>query len=58
MTWKRLETMREVRLWLTQLVIPIAAIGAAVMNIPEVREKVFTKVNDVKAKIKTRLDEK
>ena len=58
MTWKRLETMREVRLWLTQLIIPTAAIGVAVMNIPEFREAVVTKVNDVKAKIKARLDKK
>ena len=54
MTWKRLETIREVRMWLTQLIIPTAAIGAAVMSIPEVREAVVTKVNDVKAKIKER----
>ena len=58
MTWKRLETIREVRMWLTQLIIPVATIGAAVMTIPEVREKVVTKVNDVKEKIKTRLEKK
>lgn len=58
MTWKRLETMREVRMWLTQLIIPTAAIGVAAMNIPEFREAVITKVNDVKTKIKTRLDKK
>lgn len=58
MTWKQIATMREVRLLLTQLVIPTAAIGVAAMNIPEVREAVVTKVNDVKAKIKTRLDKK
>ncbi len=58
MTWKQIATMREVRLLLTQLVIPTAAIGVAAMNIPEVREAVVTKVNDVKAKIKARLDKK
>ena len=58
MTWKQIATMREVRLLLTQLVIPTAAIGVAAMNIPEVREAVVTKVNDVKAKFKARLDKK
>lgn len=56
MTWKQLETRREARLWITQVIIPGAAIVAAAMNIPEVREKVVTKVQDIKAKIKARLD--
>ena len=58
MTWKQLESRRETRLWITQVIIPGAAIVAAAMNIPEVREKVVTKVQDIKSKIKTRLDKK
>lgn len=65
MTWKQLEARRELRLWITQVIIPAVAIGTAAMHIPEVHDAVITKCQDiktafrdVKAKIKTRLDEK
>lgn len=56
MTWKQLEARRELRLWITQVIIPATAIATAAMHIPEVRETVITKVNSIKSKIKTRLD--
>ena len=58
MTWKQLESRRETRLWITQVIIPGAAIVAAVMNIPEARNAVITKYQDIKTKIKTKLDKK
>lgn len=58
MTWKRLETIRETRLWLTQVFVPVAAIAAAAMHIPEVHDAVITKVRHIKTKVKTMLDKK
>lgn len=49
MTYKQIEASREIRLWVTQVVIP--AIGVTMM-IPEAREAVVTKAKEVKDKIK------
>ena len=47
MTHKQRETMREIRLWIAQVIIPV---GVA-LSIPEVRQAVEQKVSDVKTKI-------
>lgn len=49
MTYKQIEASREVRLWITQVIIP--AFGVAMM-IPEAREAVVAKARDVKDRIK------
>lgn len=51
MTYRQCETSREIRLWITQVVIPAAAIGVTAMTIPEVRERVFKKKDDLKESI-------
>lgn len=51
MTWKRIETMREVRLWIGQIIVPAVTLMAASMAIPEVREAVATKANQIKESI-------
>lgn len=48
MTYKQIETSREVRLWITQVVIP--AVGVAMM-IPEARAAVVTKAKELKDRI-------
>lgn len=48
MTYKQIEASREVRLWITQVIIP--AFGIAMM-IPEAREAVVAKAKEVKDKI-------
>ena len=58
MTWKQLETRRETRLWISQVIIPGAAIVAAALNIPEVREALNTKVQNIKTAIISKLDKK
>ena len=47
MTYKQIEASREVRLWITQVLIP--AFGVAMM-IPEAREAVVAKAKEVKDK--------
>lgn len=50
-TWKQIETSREVRLWISQIVMPAATFAAAAMAIPEVRQTVVAKAKSMKASI-------
>ena len=52
MTYKQIEASREIRLWITQIVVP--AIGIA-MLFPEAREFVANKAKDFGNKIKAEL---
>ena len=49
MTYKQIEASREVRLWLTQVLIP--AFGVAMM-IPEARAAVVAKAKEFGSKVK------
>lgn len=51
MTYKQIETMREVRLWIGQIVVPVATLAATTMAIPEVRYAVAAKAKEVKYNI-------
>lgn len=50
MTWKQIESSREARLWLSQIVIPL--IGVTMM-VPEARKAVVEKAQKVEKSIKT-----
>jgi hypothetical protein len=53
MTWKQIEISREIRLWITQIAVPVvAAATAVVVAVPEVREKVATKFEEAKNSFK------
>ena len=49
-TYKQVEASREVRLWLTQIVLPIVWVT---MLVPEARKAVVTKVKQAKKNIET-----
>ena len=52
MTYKQIETSREIRLWVVQIVTPIAiGVGIALSN-PTVRNKIASAVDDVRWKLK------
>lgn len=55
MTWKRIETMREMRLWIGQIIVPTVTLVAAAMAIPEVRETVASKAKEIKSKIDNKI---
>lgn len=55
MTWKRIETMREVRLWIGQIIVPAVTLVAASMAIPEVREAVASKAKQIKESINNKI---
>ena len=49
MTYRQVETSREIRLWITQVVIPMFGIA---MMIPEAREAIVTKAKEFKDRVK------
>lgn len=56
MTYKQIETSREIRLWITQVIVPALAVTTAVVTmVPELREAAATKFNKAKNKIKYKL---
>lgn len=54
MTYKQIEGAREVRLWITQIIVPTAVTVGGLMLIPEVRQTVVSKASDIKTKVKTK----
>lgn len=54
MTRKQLDTMREVRLWVGQMIIPSVTLGAALMANPDVRNIVSWKAQQVKYSIQSK----
>lgn len=55
MTWKQIETSREIHLWISQIVIP--DIGVTMM-VPEARDAVAEKFQKVKKSVKEKLHKK
>ena len=52
MTYKQIETMREARLWIGQIIVPAIGLATTTLAIPEVRQAVAEKVNDMKRSMK------
>ena len=50
-TTQKLDMSREVRLWIRDIVVPAAGVAVAVLSIPEVRNMVNDKVNDIRNNI-------
>lgn len=53
-TWKQIETSREIRLWISQIIVPVIGVTGALMAIPEVREAVKVKSVEIKDKLKSK----
>lgn len=56
MTRKQIDASREARLWIVQIALPMITMATTVLSIPEVRQAVAAKANEVKYKIKNRLN--
>lgn len=54
MTYKQIEASRELRLWIGQVIVPAVTMAVAVSSIPEVRQAVSTKVEQIKWKHKAK----
>ena len=55
MTYKQIEASREARLWIGQIMIPAVSAAVAVLSIPEVREMVAAKANQIKYSIENKM---
>jgi hypothetical protein len=54
MTYKQIEAAREVRLWIGQIVVPACVAATTFLTIPEVRQAVAAKAEDVKRSIENK----
>lgn len=54
MTYKQIETSREIRLWIGQIIVPAVTLAATAMAVPEVRQAVATKAKSVKRSIENK----
>ena len=55
MTRRQIDASRERRLWISQVIIPSLTLVATTMAIPEVRETVKAKANEIRFKIESRM---
>lgn len=55
---KNIDAMREVRLWIGQIVVPAVTLAASTMAIPEVRSAVALKAEQWKESIESKLKRK
>lgn len=59
MTYKQIEATREVRLWITQIAVPIVTVAiASGIAIPEVRQAVTTQCSKIGKAISNKLKKK
>lgn len=56
MTYRQIESSREMRLWMTQIIIPMAALGAIAWSNPDIRFSIKSRWNELKNRF--RKDEK
>lgn len=54
MTYKQIETSREIRLWVGQIIIPAATVAVTILTVPEVRQAVGAAANGIKTKIESK----
>ena len=53
MTNRQIETSREIRLWIRDIIVPSIGVGATVLCLhPEIKDNIKTKIDEVKSKFK------
>ena len=53
MTNKQIETSREIRLWIRDIIVPSIGVGATVLWLhPEIKDNIKTKIDEIKSKFK------
>ena len=58
MTYKQIETSREIRLWIKDIIVPVCTCAASLLLVPEVREAVAAKATSVKESINQKINKK
>ncbi len=54
MTYKQIETSREIRLWIGQIIVPAASVAVAILSIPAVRQTIERKTQSIKETIQNK----
>lgn len=53
MTNRQIETSREIRLWIRDIIVPSIGVGATVLWLhPEIKDNIKTKIDEIKGKLK------
>ena len=53
MTNRQIETSREIRLWIRDIIVPSIGVGATVLWLhPEIKDNIKSKIDEVKRKFK------
>ena len=56
MTNRQIETSREIRLWIRDIIVPSIGVGATVLWLhPEIKDNIKSKIDEVKSKIKNKI---
>ena len=51
MTNRQIETSREIRLWIRDIIVPSIGVGATVLWLhPEIKDNIKTKIDEAKSK--------
>lgn len=59
MTNRQIETSREIRLWIRDIIVPSIGVGATVLWLhPEIKDNIKTKIDEIKIKIKFKRGDK
>ena len=48
MTYKQIEQLRETRMWLKDVIVPVVGAAAMIMTVPEARQVIAEKYNNAK----------
>ena len=55
MTNRQIETSREIRLWIRDIIVPSIGVGATVLWLhPEIKDNIKSKIDEVKSKFKSK----
>lgn len=55
MTNRQIETSREIRLWIRDIIVPAIGVGATVLWLhPEIKDNIKIKIDEVKSKFKSK----
>lgn len=53
MTNRQIETSREIRLWIRDIIVPSIGVGSIILWLhPEIKDNIKSKVDEVKSKFK------
>lgn len=56
MTNRQIETSREIRLWIRDIIVPSIGVGATVLWLhPEIKDNIKSKIDEVKSKFNSKI---